>query len=74
MTSLFWGLSTDPEKQAASQAVLMVMYYKLTGEKLQKPPDSYLQPIVMPPDIIELAEIAILKEMSKPPHSPRRIT
>ena len=34
MTVLFWRFSTDPAKQAASQAALMLFYFSLTGKKL----------------------------------------
>lgn len=67
MNTFFWTLS--PEKRAELQQY----YYDTWGKNLDVPNDPYTQPgNIVAPDDIELAEIAIIKEMSKPPQ--RRVT
>ncbi len=58
MPMLFWSLSTDPKKQAASQANLITAYYNLCGEKFREPEEPKQEPHKIPVDTdMELEEI-----------------
>ena len=55
---LFWSLSTDPKKQAASQANLILAHYDITGEKLIEPPEPKQEPHKIPVNTdMELEEL-----------------
>ena len=58
MPMLFWSLSTDPKKQAASQANLILAHYNITGEKFRKPEKPKQEPHKIPVNTdMELEEI-----------------
>ena len=60
MGMLFWSLSTDPAKQAASQAALMTAHFNITGEKLREPKEPKQEVIEIP-----AASDTDLEEISK---------
>ena len=70
---LFWGLSTDSKRQAASQAALMEAYHALTGEKLEPPPVPPGE-IGKPKPVIDMRLEEIDKFMRQAPRRQKRVT
>ena len=68
MPTLFWSLSTDPKKQAASQANLILAHFNITGEQLIEPEEPKREPIDIPVDTdMTTEEIArFMQEKPKP--------
>ena len=71
MGNLFWSLSTDPEKQAASQANLITAYFNLCGENLVAPEEPKQEPIGIPVDT-DMNEEELDKFMRQKP-KPRKV-
>ena len=73
MGALFWSFSTDPGKQAASQAALMAAHFNITGEKLKKPDEPKQKPQEIPVDT-DMDNEEIQRFISRPPKHMKRVT
>ena len=73
MGTLFWSFSTDPEKQAASQAALMAAHFNITGEKLKEPDEPKQKPQEIPVGT-GMDDQEIQRFISHAPHHQKRVT